>query len=135
MPSNKNDEVPNAAPVAAVCIVHGLFLFGCGYYGAAQHDFAPKVMHSLYMGAGGGASLALMGLLSMSGSRKAYMIGVHLALLLQLVFTAVFTWQAVKNYGVSEKADRFQLFVLMAVGSIAALGAMRALKPKPKEKK
>ena len=50
-------------------------------------------MHSAYAGAGGGAALVVCGLLSVSGSYKLYMIGVHLALLLQLLFVFVFALQ------------------------------------------
>lgn len=50
-------------------------------------------MHSAYAGAGGGAALVVCGLLSVLGSYKLYMIGVHLALLLQLLFVLVFALQ------------------------------------------
>ena len=61
------------------------------------------------------------------------MIGVHAGLLLQVVFTGVFAMQTYKSYGVPEKQDRFPLFVVMSVGSVVALGLMRALKPKKKK--
>ena len=134
MSDKKSEEAPNALPVGAVCVAHGLFLAACGYHGAASHAFSPQAMHSLYSGAGGGAVLVVCGLMSVSGSRKMYMIGVHLALLLQLAFTCVFTLQGYKSYGVPEKADRFQLFCLMGLGSVAALVAMRAFKPKKAKK-
>ena len=54
-------------------------------------------------------------------------------LLLQVLFTGVFALQAYKSYGVPEKADRFPLFVVMGIGSIAALGMMRLNKPKKKK--
>ena len=69
------------------------------------------------------------------GNRTMYMIGVHVGLLLQLLFTGVFSMQAYKSYGVPEKQDRFPLFVVMGTGSVVALGLMRLLKPKKKEKK
>ena len=129
MPS---EELPNAAPVAAVLATHGLFLGGCGAFGAAMSAWT--AMHSLYMGAGGGAALVVSGLLSIGGTKKLYMIGVHVGLLLQLLFTGVFALQAYKSYGVPEKADRFLLFVVMGTGSAVALVMMRLLKPKPKKK-
>lgn len=92
-------------------------------------------MHSLYAGAGGGAALGVCGLLTVGGRRKLYMIGVHVGLLLQLAFSAVFGLQAWRSYGVPAKADRFPLFVVMCGGSVLALGLMRAFKPKAKEKK
>lgn len=81
---------------------HGLYLAACGCYGAAQHDWAPKAMHSAYAGAGGGAALVVCGLLSVSGSYKLYMIGVHLALLLQLLFVFVFALQVPPAYEVHD---------------------------------
>ena len=41
--------------------------------------------------------------------------------------------QAYKSYGVPEKQDRFPLFVAMGVGSVVALGMMKAFKPKKKK--
>ena len=132
MPAEKK-EAPNAWPSASVLLLHGLFLAGCGYYGAAVNDFAPKAMHSAYAGFGGGGALALCALMSVSGSYKLYMIGVHIALLLQLLFIIVFAVQAFRSFGVPEKADRFPLFVAMGAGSVVALGLMVALKPKKKK--
>ena len=139
-------DVPNAAPVACVLAGHGLFLLGCGWYGANISGWT--AMHSLYAGAGGGAALGVCSLLTVGGTRKLYMIGVHVGLLgklymigvhvgllLQLAFSAVFGLQAWRSYGVPAKADRFPLFVVMCGGSVLALGLMRACKPKAKEKK
>ena len=126
-----DDEKPNATPVAIGFFVHGLFLGGCGVYGAYKSNWT--AMHSAYAGLGSYAALNVCAALSL-GSRKLYMIGVHIGLLLQVVFTGVFALQAYKSYGVPEKADRFPLFVVMGCGSLAALGMMRALKPKPKKK-
>ena len=125
---------PNARAVAAVLFAHGLFLGICGLYGAASNGWVPKVMHSAYAGAGSCALLGACALLAVSGSRKLYMLGVHLGLLLQLIFAAVFAMQSVRSYGVPAQADRFPLFVLMCAGSVGALVAMRLFKPKKAEK-
>jgi hypothetical protein len=127
------EELPNAAPVAGVLAAHGGFLAVCGAYGAKMSGWT--AMHSLYSGAGGGLALALCGLLSVGGTKKKYMIGVHIGLLLQLLFTGVFALQSYRSYGVPAKADRFPLFVTMAGGSVIALGLMRALKPKKNKTK
>lgn len=129
-----DEPAPNATGVACTLVAHGAFLSACGYYGAATNGFAKVAMHSLYAGCGCGALLVLCAALTVSGSRRMYMIGVHVALLLQALFCAVFGWQANKSYGVPGKEDRFPLFVVMLAGSIVALGAMRALKPKKKAK-
>mmetsp|Transcript_1043 Transcript_1043/g.2727 ORF Transcript_1043/g.2727 Transcript_1043/m.2727 type:complete len:135 (-) Transcript_1043:328-732(-) len=132
--TDKADELPNATPVAATLAVHGGFLALCGCYGAASAGWAPKVMHSAYAGLGSCAALCGCAILTAGGTRKKYMIGVHVGLLLQLVFVGVFGIQSFRAYGKPEKADRFPLFVVMTIGSVAALVAMRVLKPKKKEK-
>ena len=126
------DDLPNAKPVAAVLAGHGLYLAGCGIYGAYKSNWS--AMHSAYAGLGGCAILGISSLLSIGGTKKLYMIGVHVGLLFQLLFTGVFALQTYKSYGVPAKADRFPLFVAMTAGSVIALGLMRALKPKPKKK-
>eukprot|EP00434_Breviolum_minutum_P019654 symbB.v1.2.017335.t1/scaffold1345.1/size124088/5 len=60
-------------------------------------------------------------------------IGVHLALVLMLVFIAVFGFQAFKSFGNPEKFDRLVLFVVMGLGSVVALAKAISMKPK-KEK-
>ena len=100
-----DEERPNAAPVASVLAVHGGYLAACGAYGAKISGWT--AMHSLYAGAAVALRLRC-GLLSVGGTKKKYMIGVHIGLLLQLLFTGVFTLQAYKSYGVPEKADRFR---------------------------
>ena len=127
------DEVPNAGPVAGVLAAHGLFLAGCGIYGAYGSGWS--AMHSAYAGIGSCGALAACAGLTVGGTKKLYMIGVHLGLMLQLIFGGVFGLQAFRSYGVPEKADRFPLFVAMFTGSVVALGLMRVLKPKPKPKK
>jgi len=129
-----SDDKPNATATALVMLGHGAFLAACGVYGAASADWAPKAMHSAYAGLGCGGTLALCAGMAVMPSRKMYMIGVHVALLLQVLFTGVFGVQAYRSYGVPEKADRFPLFVLMGVGSVGALCAMRAFKPKKPKK-
>merc|ERR1719343_1603920 len=113
-------------------IAHGIFLAGCGCYGAHSQGWTKQVMHSAYAGLGGMGALTVCGALSVAGSKKLYMIGVHLGLLLQALFIGVFSLQSYKSYGVPGKADRFPLFVVMALGSIAGLGALIKLKPKKK---
>ena len=115
-------------PTAMIIAGHGAFLAACGIYGSWSNGWTPKVMHSAYAGVGSAAGLAACAGLAIAPSRKLYMIGVHVALLLQVAFTGVFSVQAFRSYGKPD--NRFPLFVVMAAGSMAALGAMRAAKPK-----
>mmetsp|Transcript_46276 Transcript_46276/g.91726 ORF Transcript_46276/g.91726 Transcript_46276/m.91726 type:complete len:253 (-) Transcript_46276:101-859(-) len=128
-----NDEVPNAGPCTAVLLVHGLFLAICGCVGAASHGWTKKVMHSAYAGLGGMFALMVCAGLVASGSRKPFFIGVHIGLVLQLVFVIVFSLQTYKSWGNPEKADRVPLFIVMGVGSAIGLGLMVAFKPKKKK--
>lgn len=79
-----SDDKPNATATALVMLGHGAFLAACGVYGAASADWAPKAMHSAYAGLGCGGTLALCAGMAVMPSRKMYMIGVHVALLLQV---------------------------------------------------
>ena len=80
------------------------------------------------------ATLSACAAATVTGHKILQAIGVHLGLLLQLLFTSVFARQAFKSFGVPEKRDRFPLFVVMAVGSALALALMRLLKPKDKKR-
>ena len=126
-------ETPNAVPVAVVFFLLAGFLAIAGTYGAATNNFEPSAMHSMYSGIGSGAVLSACAILSML-SRKMYMIGVHLGLLLAVILLVVFQVQIYKTYNVPEKKDRFQLFCLMFAGTATALLALRVLKPKPPAK-
>ena len=66
-------------------------------------------MHSTYAGVGSGVILGVCAGLSVGGTRKLYMIGVHLGLLFQLLLAVVFLIQSYRSYGVPEKADRYPL--------------------------
>eukprot|EP00928_Gymnodinium_smaydae_P050022 TRINITY_DN33638_c0_g1_i1.p2 TRINITY_DN33638_c0_g1~~TRINITY_DN33638_c0_g1_i1.p2 ORF type:complete len:136 (+),score=32.63 TRINITY_DN33638_c0_g1_i1:68-475(+) len=133
--AENTDIVPSSAtkPAAALLVLHGIFLAACGCYGAHSHGWKKEVMHSAYAGLGGCGALTACALLTASGKRKLTAIGVHVALLLQLVFTGVFALQAKKSYGDPKKADRFPLFVVMCLGSVTALGGMLICKPKKKK--
>ena len=90
-------------------------------------------MHSLYAGLGGFVSMFLCGLFAASNVKVLVAIGVHLALVLMLVFIIVFGVQAFKSSKDPDKLDRLVLFVVMGLGSVLALAKAISMKPK-KEK-
>ena len=96
------EDRPNVTATALVCVANGVLLTVCGVYGAALHEFAPKAMHSAYAGGAGGAALIVCAAMAAAPSKKLYMVGVHVALLLQLIFIVAFTVQAYKSHGVPE---------------------------------
>eukprot|EP00547_Thalassionema_nitzschioides_P010844 CAMPEP_0194258884 /NCGR_PEP_ID=MMETSP0158-20130606/42306_1 /TAXON_ID=33649 /ORGANISM="Thalassionema nitzschioides, Strain L26-B" /LENGTH=116 /DNA_ID=CAMNT_0038998451 /DNA_START=24 /DNA_END=370 /DNA_ORIENTATION=- len=116
MSGNKNKtekkEAPSAGPSATVLFLQGIFLAGCGIYGSASRNWDPQVMHSAYAGCGCAATLIACGAATISGSYKLYMIGVHLALMLQALFVFVFGMQTYKTSIDPEKADRLPLFAV-----------------------
>jgi hypothetical protein len=126
-------EAPSAIGCAIVLVAHAIFLSACGCWGASSKGWAKEVMHSAYAGVGSGASLVLCAILTISGNFKLYMIGVHLALLLQGLFVLVFGIQSFRSFGVPSKEDRFPLFVVMCIGSLMMLVQMILLKPKKKK--
>ena len=83
-------EAPNAVPCAVVLFLHGTLLLCCGCYGAHSHGWAKAVMHSAYAGIGSCIALWICAAMTVSGLYKLYMIGVHIALLLQGIFILVF---------------------------------------------
>mmetsp|Transcript_100134 Transcript_100134/g.254695 ORF Transcript_100134/g.254695 Transcript_100134/m.254695 type:complete len:138 (-) Transcript_100134:209-622(-) len=133
MAGAEKKEAPNAAPCGVVLVLEGLFLGACGCYGSWMQNFRPGTMHSAYSGLGAMVLLVICAGLTVSGHYKMYMMGVHLALLLQALFVLVFSMQSFRSYGVPAKADRFPLFVVMDIGSVVGLSLMIALKPKKKK--
>lgn len=77
--------------------------------------------------------MLLCGGFSASGLKVLVTIGVHLALVLVLVFNIVFYLQAYKQIGKEDKFDRLVLFSVMAIGSTIMLFV--AVKMKPKKQK
>ena len=115
-------------------MLYGLFLVACGGAGAWLHNWEKKAMHSLYAGLGGCVSMVICGILAASNIKILVAVGVHLALVLMLVFIVVFGVQAFKSTGDPDKFDRLVLFLVMGIGSAMALGKAISMKPK-KEKK
>jgi len=114
-------------------LLRSIFLVACGSAGAYSHNWEKKSMHSLYAGLGGFLAMLACGLFAASNVKVLVAIGVHLALVLMLVFIAVFGVQAFKSFGNPEKFDRLVLFVVMGLGSVVALAKAISMKPK-KEK-
>ena len=126
--------------VAAVFASYGLFLGGCGWYGAHSHGYAGAVMHSLYAGIGSGTAMVACALGAAGpapkkgeAGYKSWMIAVHLGLLFNALFGAVFAVQFARARTNPAKADRASLFLVMAAGSAAWLYAAVRLKPKKKK--
>ena len=110
-----------------------------GWYGAHSHGYAAAVMHSLYAGIGSGTAMlgcavGATGAAPAKGAPgyKKWMIAVHLGLMFNALFAGVFALQYARARGNPAKAARAPLFLVMALGSAAALAATVRLKPKKK---
>ena len=120
---------------------YAAFLAATGWYGAASHDYAPRSMHSLYAGLGGGLVMAVCAKFSAvspppqkgAPGYKSWMIGVHLGLVFTALFTAVFAVNAARSMNVAEKRAQHKLFLVMFAGSATSLGLCYKAKPKKKD--
>ena len=89
--------------VHTVLYAYALFLFGGGFYGFHAAGYAAKAKSSIIMGTASAACSLVCAVLSDSGSGappakgepgyKKWMIGVHLGLMLPLLFAPVFGWR------------------------------------------
>ena len=77
-------QLKEAGPVVAVMAAHGLLLIGCGACGTGV------------VGTATGLTMVTCAGLTATGSYAAYMAGVHVALLVQLVSTGAFAVQATR---------------------------------------
>ena len=130
------DHLLAARAVADVLFVHAAVLFACGWYGAVRGNWTAHVMYLALIGTCTGGLIAACGALCRTGSAKYFEIGVTSALVLQVVFAAIFAVQAYCSYGVKGRHAHWPVFAAMAVVSAVAPGAVRAEKAKPtKEEK
>ena len=80
--------------------------------------------------------MEICGALVLSSSFTLYMIGVHLAILLNVIFALVFGIQGYRSYTSDDlnKQERFPLFLAMALGTLLALICAQKFKPVSKKK-
>eukprot|EP00035_Acanthoeca_spectabilis_P019355 m.420591 g.420591 ORF g.420591 m.420591 type:complete len:136 (+) comp16846_c2_seq19:314-721(+) len=126
MSGDKEREAAVSA-VSLRMVLYGQFLLATGAYGYYMSGFEAKAKHGAFMGLGGDVLMCVMAAMSSASSKPLMMIGIHLGMILPALFAGVFAWQATKQG--PEQAARFRLFVLMAVGSVAALYAIVSNKP------
>jgi Kef-type K+ transport system membrane component KefB len=131
--------------IAIICAVNGAILAACGCWGAWLVGFDARGMHALHMGLQFGAALSVVSLaLAISTSKKSEKwlgIGRRLAMLLQVIFTAVAAvnarqaWVAYMHSFKSqkerelEKGGRFHAYVLMGFVCAFSLGFILCLEP------
>lgn len=106
-----------AAPCAAAFAAHGLFFatagYGAGFFGAAT-----------------GTALVACAAATVAGGYKSYMIGVHSALLLQLLAGGVYGFQACRACFVPAMHGELSHYATLVASSVGALFAEMKLKPK-----
>ena len=128
-----------AYTVHGVLYLYGTFVFGGCFAGFAAAGFDAKAKSSVIVGAVSAAcAVACARLSTPAGAAppqkgepgyKAWMMGVHLGLMLPALLAPVFAWRAYK----SSHAWLATLLGGLAAGSLVALAALVRLKPKKKK--
>jgi hypothetical protein len=114
---------------------YALFLAVCGFaaFGLAGFDWA-HAKTALIVGLGTAAVIVVCALLAgmLARNRAAGMIGIHLGLVLPLLFAAMFAWRAYKTFDTGGDEKRYLAIVLtvMAAGSLIAFIAILMTRPK-----
>lgn len=108
-----------------VMIWFGLFIAVCGFGAWAVEGFAAKAKTAVIAGGGGGALMLVMAYLSVSKSRAAQMIGIHLGMVLALTLGAVYGWRAVA--GAMSDEPKWALVSLLGAMSLAGLVSFVAI--------
>ena len=121
-------KASDVAPLASAVALHGLCLVGCGFY--AQSSLGKTL----------GAALVASAPLVVSQNFPAYMVGVHVALLLQVGSAGAFGVQAARaglaqlqGAKMCSVAGKLLPYAVMSASSVGTFGAMSKLKPKKKK--
>jgi hypothetical protein len=123
---------------AKVMIGFGVFLAVCGFLGWALTGFEARAKTAILSGGITGATMIAMGFVSASPSHKLKMIGIHLGMVLPLVFGGVFVWRASVGWKAvaagMPKVGTSVLISLMAVASFVTLATILKMRPKKEDR-
>jgi len=118
---------------------YAAFLLICGLAAFAMANFNwTHAKTALIVGAGTGLAMVICGALAkcLPRNRAAGMIGIHVGLVLPLVFAFLFGWRAYKTFSTGGEAKRYLAIILaiMAIGSVIAFVAIALTRPKPADR-
>jgi hypothetical protein len=108
------------------------FLAICGFAAFAMSGFASNARTAVIVGCGTAIVMFICGVLAgmIHKNKAAGMIGIHVGLLLPLVFACLFGWRAYKAYNDPAKLYLAVILAIMAAGSVIVFGLLVSARPK-----
>ena len=106
----------------AILYVYAAFLAICGLVAFAMSGFAANARTALIVGFGTAIVIAICAALAgmFHRNRTAGMIGIHVGLVLPLIFAILFGWRAWQAYADPAKLYLAVILAIMALGSVIA---------------
>jgi hypothetical protein len=127
--------MPKYSKVMVGC---GALLIVCGLLGWGSAGFEAKAISAIIAGGATGIIMIGMGLLAASSKRAPMMIGIHMGILLPLLFGAMFAWRASKSWAATlagePKLVGAVIISVMAVVSLVTFIMVLRMRPKPSER-
>lgn len=119
-------------PTPLIMYLYALFLTACGFAAFALSGFASTARTALIVGFGTAVVMAICGLLAgmISKSKAMGMVGIHVGLILPLIFAGLFGWRAYKAYADPAKLYLAIILAIMALGSVIVFGLLLSARPK-----
>jgi len=119
---------------SAILYCYAAFLALCGFAAYAMSGFAANARTALIVGFGTAVVMVIFGFLAgmIHKNRAAGMIGIHVGLVLPLVFAVLFGWRAYQAYADPAKLYLAVILAIMAVGSVIVFGLLLSARGGPK---
>jgi hypothetical protein len=117
----------------AILFAYAAFLAACGFAAFAMSGFAANARTALIVGFGTAVVIAVCAALAgmIHKNRAAGMIGIHVGLILPLIFAGLFGWRAYKAYADPAKLYLAVILAIMALGSVMVFALLLRSRPKP----
>lgn len=108
------------------------FLAACGFAAFAMSGFAANARTALIVGCGTAFVMIICGVLAgmIHRNKMAGMIGIHLGLILPLIYAGLFGWRAWQAYADPAKLYLAVILAIMALGSVIVFGWLLSVRPK-----
>lgn len=127
--------MPKYSKVMVGC---GALLIVCGLLGWGSAGFEGKAISAVIAGGATGIIMIGMGLLAASPKRAPMMIGIHMGIVLPLLFSVMFAWVASKRWAAhlagEPKLTSAVIISIMAVVSLVTFVMVLRMRPKPSER-
>ena len=117
----------------AILYAYAVFLAVCGLVAFAMSGFAANARTALIVGFGTAIVIAICAALAgmFQRNRTAGMIGIHVGLVLPLIFAGLFGWRAWQAYADPAKLYLAVILAIMAAGSVIAFIMVLRTRPTP----